>query len=89
MPVRTVVNREFVRDVVWQLRVSLNTLNDEAGLSPSYIYQIAPSDDGAEPKDVSLSTVDKLHNAIERLMLDRNINPPDDLWQRLIVHEEG
>lgn len=88
MPVKTKVNREYLRDIVWQLRTNLNKLNERAGLSPGYIYQLAPERDDAEVRDVSISTLDKLHNALEEMMNEQNINPPDNLWQKLLVHEE-
>lgn len=84
MAVETSLNEMYIKDVVWEVRTTLNGLNDKAGLSSGYIYRLLEKG-GSE---VTMSTVDKLHNALEALMLEQGKNPPDDLWDRLITHKE-
>ena len=83
MPVKTVLNAKYLEDVVWEVRTNLNGLNERAGLSGGYIYRLT-----SEGGDISLSTVDKIHNALESMMIEQGINPPDTLWERILVHEE-
>ena len=83
MAVKTRVNAEFLCDVVYSLRSSLNQLNQRAGLGENRIYHLV---DHPETM-VRVDTIDKLSNAIEEMMVEQGMNPPDDLWSMLTVQE--
>lgn len=79
---RTVLNASYIRDeLAWRLRLTLNELNQRAGFGEGYIYQLLKDD-----TDPRLSTVDKLWTAAMVRYAEIGIDPPDDLWDRLIVH---
>lgn len=79
---QTVLNASYIRDeLAWRLRLTLNELNQRAGFGEGYIYQLLKDD-----TDPRLSTVDKLWTAAMVRFAELGIDPPDDLWDRLIVH---
>jgi DNA-binding Xre family transcriptional regulator len=83
MPVKSRINAEYLVEICWKLRLSLNQLNDRAGLGKNYIYRLT----GPKGREinVNLRTVDMLCNAIEQRMLELQIPPPDDIWHKLVV----
>ena len=46
MPVRTVLNVQFIESVIWQSRLTRNELNDRAGFSRSYLYKLLDEERG-------------------------------------------
>jgi hypothetical protein len=85
---KTTINGPYLRDIVWTLKLSLHELNERAGLSAGYIYRLT-DDENQERSDFMVSTVDRLHDAIEARMVELGINPPDDLWMRLLRQSEA
>lgn len=90
MYVKTRLNKEYVRDeLVWELKTNLHQLNqrlaEQGRLAQNYLYELLSED--RPDVDVQMSTVDALHNVIMERYVELGIAPPDDLWDRLIVHE--
>jgi len=82
MPVRTVLNVQFLEDVIWQIKLTRNELNERAGLSRSYLYKLLDEERSA---GLTVDTLDRLHNAIEARMVELDIAPPDNLWGQLTI----
>lgn len=89
MHVKTVLNKKFIRqELVWLLRTNLNQLNQrlvEQGRAANYLYQL--TDEDKPDVDVQLSTVDAIYNVAVDRYAELGQPAPDDLWERLVVHQ--
>lgn len=81
MPVKTTVDVEKLKHLAWLAKSNLNKVNEAAGLGSGTVYKL-------EGRNVTLDTIDSLHNALERMLSAVGTPPPDDLWDQLLVHEE-
>lgn len=78
------INREYLREVQERVGLSLRQINDGAGLGNNYIYKLLSE---VHPISPTLATLDKLCNFLMRKFWELAMEPPSDLWSRLIVHE--
>lgn len=90
MAVRSRLNAEYVQDIVWELRLTLNQLNERAGYSGGYIYRLINPENAASVNaaNVKLETIDALANAIAVRMQELGKEPPPDLWCQLTVQDD-
>lgn len=90
MAFRSRLNAEYVQDVVWELRLTLNQLNERAGYSGGYIYRLLNPESAASVNaaNVKLETIDALANAIAMRMLELGKETPPDLWCKLTVQDD-
>lgn len=84
---QTRISREFLEEIKWTLQwPSLNPLNErlgeQYGASP-ILYRIA----GKQRVNTTLDTVDTLYMALVDRFLEVGLPVPNDLWERLLVHE--
>lgn len=86
MVIRSKINASLIKDtLIWDLKWTLNQLNIAAGYSNGYIYKLL---DDEREADITLGTVDSLHDAVVERFKELGMNPPSDLWCNLVVREE-
>ncbi len=79
------LNQRFISDeLVWQLRLSVHELNKRTDLAPGYLNQLLNK---PFPVDVQLSTIDTIWMAAMVRYAEIGVEPPDDLWERLVYHD--
>lgn len=90
MHVKTFLNKKFIREeLVWLLRWNLNQFNqhlvEKGVMAQNYLYVL--TDEERPDVDVKLSTVDAIYNAAMDRFAEIGTPAPDDLWERLVIHQ--
>lgn len=85
---QTSVNGAYIRDDLrWQLQWTMSqiaaALEAHGGVGEQYLYRLI----GPVRQNTTLDTVDALYNAILARFLELGLQPPDDLWNKLLVEE--
>lgn len=81
---RSSLNIKFIDgDLKWQLKISINQLSIRAGFGTGYLNQLIRD----HPVDVKLSTVDAIWTAAMVRYAEIGVEPPDDLWERMVYHD--
>lgn len=90
MAIRSSLNTRYIADIVWDLRMTLNELNQRAKLSNGYIYRFI-SEDGApntNAERVQIGTIDAIATALRDRMVELGKDVPANLWGQLLIQEE-
>ena len=90
MHVKTVLNKKFIREeLVWLLRWNLNQFNqrlvEEGAMAQNYLFRL--TDEEKPDVDVKLPTVDAIYNVAMDRFAEIGVSAPDDLWERLVIHQ--
>jgi hypothetical protein len=85
---RTRFNGEYIEEIRWPLRWSLNQIGEAMtkrfGTGKDYIYQLTNCE---RRGNVTLSTIDAVYNVLVARFNELDLQIPEDLWENLIRYE--